>query len=151
MTNYLCCDWLKLYRDIIQLDCDTFSVLWLVEIISGQNWIMSHSMCGVLTQMANHTNTPFFAMQMSLPACINWSWHSMAGSKTREPIRAWPSIHLGDKRYNNRWPENSRGIIWFAWDIFGYLHVSSYHMEAWTQWQQFSNTFCCINMILVWF
>ena len=49
-------NWLKLYRDIIQLDHDILSVLWLVEIISQHNWIMSCSMCRVLTQTANHNS-----------------------------------------------------------------------------------------------
>ena len=53
-TYYLCCDWVKLYRDIIQLDRDILSVLWLVEIILRHNWIMSCLMCRVLTQTANH-------------------------------------------------------------------------------------------------
>ena len=37
-TYHLCCDWLKLYRDIIQLDRDILSVPWLVEIISRQKF-----------------------------------------------------------------------------------------------------------------
>ena len=55
-TYYLCCDWLKLDREIIELDRGILSVLWLVEIISRPNWIMSRSMCRVLTQTANHSH-----------------------------------------------------------------------------------------------
>ena len=53
-TYYLWCDWLKSYRDIINFDRNIYSVLWLVGIISRHSWIMSCSMCRVLTQTANH-------------------------------------------------------------------------------------------------
>ena len=54
-TYYLCCDRLRLYRNIIQFAHDTLCVLWLVEIISRNNLIMSRSICRALTQTANHT------------------------------------------------------------------------------------------------
>ena len=54
MTHSLCCDWLKLYRDIIQIDRDILSVLWLVEII-----------CRVLTQTANHRHQPIARLPAS--------------------------------------------------------------------------------------
>ena len=72
-TYYLCFDWLKLYRDITQLDRDILSVLWLVEIISRHHWIMSCSICRVLTRTANHNVTLWTVIIM----IVHRFWNSM--------------------------------------------------------------------------
>ena len=124
--HHLYCDWLKVYRNIIQLDRDMLSVLWMVEIISRHNWIISRSMCRVLTQTANHTVMHHGACMTHVPWCMLGSltngflWNRWRGKRSRRMRN--PQFYVSGKRHIGLFLLRYRKIEYLTFKSQGQCH-----------------------------